>query len=135
MFLLFALCSEWVKYFISKIFHNVYIAAANILLYLSIFSDFIKAKFLQRNKNQHRDIFAYSTTATDTNLVKHVIDQIYQIILRGMMDEFAWFLVTSMKVTNYLYKSIFLSFSWTSKMRRTLIYFLPVLVMYEINSL
>ena len=119
MFRLFALCSEWVEYFI--IFHNIYISD-NISF---IFSEFIKAKFMQQNKQPNRDIFAYPTTATDTSLVKTVVDQIYEIIIRGILEEFAWFLVKSMKVCIKLYKSNYLSFSWTSKMRRNLIYFLP----------
>lgn len=44
---------------------------------------------MQQNKQPNRDIFAYPTTATDTSLVKTVVDQIYEIIIRGILEEFA----------------------------------------------
>jgi len=60
-----------------------------MLALVDVSSEFIKAKFMQQNKQPNRDIFAYPTTATDTSLVKTVVDQIYEIIIRGILEEFA----------------------------------------------
>ena len=96
-----------------------------------IFSAFIEAKFRKRNERPDHQIYTYKTTATDTNLVKKVVDQIYQIILREMLEEFTWFLVTSLKVSKQI--ELLLIF-WTSRMGRTLIYFQCVLVNFIRNT-
>ena len=45
------------------------------------FREFMKRKFLMKNKSPDRDIYSFETTATDTNLVRNIFGAVTEIIL------------------------------------------------------
>jgi len=47
--------------------------------------NFLKDKYLRKNKNKKRQIYNFETTATDTNLVKNIFNAITEIILNKML--------------------------------------------------
>ena len=118
----------------SGIFYNISYYSYCYNNIFNVFSEFIKGKFLIQNKQPKRDIFAYPTTATDTSLVKTVVDQIYEIIIRKILEDFAWFVVKSMKIVQIELLIIFLDLE--DEKNFDLFYTcLFLLISYEINYL
>jgi len=48
--------------------------------------DFIIKKFLSHNKNKKRQIHPFTTTATDTDLVKNIFKTVNRIIFEKIMQ-------------------------------------------------
>ena len=49
--------------------------------------NFLKDKYLKKNKNKNRQVYHFETTATDTSLVKNIFNAITEIILNKMLIE------------------------------------------------
>jgi len=47
--------------------------------------NFLKDKYLRKNRNKNRQIYHFETTATDTSLVKNIFNAITEIILNKML--------------------------------------------------
>ena len=51
------------------------------------FRKFIRNKFLSQGNNKDREIFDFVTTATDTNLVRAILDSVNDIIINKIIAQ------------------------------------------------
>ena len=47
--------------------------------------NFLKEKYMRKNRRKERDVYSFETTATDTTLVKNIFRAITEIILNKIL--------------------------------------------------
>ena len=63
----------------------VFLLYRTLIINICCDRNFLKDKYLRKNRNKNRQIYNFETTATDTSLVKNIFNAITEIILNKML--------------------------------------------------
>ena len=67
-------------------FNQIFLCV-NYIKYFFNFSAFLRQKFLDHDQSTDRTCYDFSTTATDTNLVRNVIDSVQTIVINMILKD------------------------------------------------